>query len=120
MGNDDIFFTYTRINACLQKIHKDKSIYTAFGCFGNRYGADLDNIRSEARTQYICGVIDEQGLQDAWDDWANKGGNDLIAEVNEAYAADQETAEADENTEAATEEAATEEAATEEASSQAE
>ena len=50
----------------------------------------------------------------------NKGGNDLIAEVNEAYAADQETAEADENTEAATEEAATEEAATEEASSQAE
>lgn len=53
------------------------------------------------------------------DDWANKGGNDLIAEVNEAYAADQETAEADENTEAATE-VATEEAATEEASSQAE
>ena len=86
----------------------------------SKYGADLDNILSEARTQYICGVIDEQGLQDAWDDWANKGGNDLIAEVNEAYAADQETAEADENTEAATEEAATEEAATEEASSQAE
>ena len=76
----------------------------------SKYGADLDNILSEARTQYICGVIDEQGLQDAWDDWANKGGNDLIAEVNEAYAADQETAEADENTEAATEEAATEEA----------
>lgn len=86
----------------------------------SKYGADLDNILSEARTQYICGVIDEQGLQDAWDDWANKGGNDLIAEVNEAYAADQETAEADENTEAATEEASTEEAATEEASSQAE
>ena len=85
----------------------------------SKYGADLDNILSEARTQYICGVIDEQGLQDAWDDWANKGGNDLIAEVNEAYAADQETAEADENTEAATE-VATEEAATEEASSQAE
>ena len=84
----------------------------------SKYGADLDNILSEARTQYICGVIDEQGLQDAWDDWANKGGNDLIAEVNEAYAADQETAEADENTEAATEEAATEEAATEEAATE--
>ena len=71
----------------------------------SKYGSDLDNILSEARTQYICGIIDEQGLQDAWDDWANKGGNDLIAEVNEMYAADQETAVADENTEAATEEA---------------
>ncbi len=90
----------------------------------SKYGSDLDNILSEARTQYICGIIDEQGLQDAWDDWANKGGNDLIAEINEMYAADQETAVADENTEAdteaATEEVATEEVATEEASSQAE
>ena len=91
----------------------------AFGVFFIWFYSGI-YILSEARTQYICGVIDEQGLQDAWDDWANKGGNDLIAEVNEAYAADQETAEADENTEAATEEAATEEAATEEASSQAE
>lgn len=56
----------------------------------SKYGADLDSILSEARTQYICGIIDEQGLQDAWDDWAAKGGDDLIAEINEAYAADAE------------------------------
>lgn len=51
------------------------------------YGADLDSLISQARTQYICGIIDEQGLQDAWDEWYEKGGEDVIAEVNEAYVA---------------------------------
>lgn len=53
------------------------------------YGADLDSILADARTQYICGVIDEEGLQAAWDDWSSKGGQDLIDEINEAYQADQ-------------------------------
>ena len=57
----------------------------------------------DARTQYICGTIDEAGLQAAWDDWYNRGGEDLINEVNELYHADQETAVADENTTAAEE-----------------
>ena len=52
------------------------------------YGSDLDEIISTARTQYICGTIDEAGLQAAWDDWADRGGNDLIDEINELYQAD--------------------------------
>lgn len=65
-------------------------------------GSDLDKILTEARTQYICGTIDEAGLQAAWDDWFDRGGEDIIAEVNEQYQADQG------NAEAVTEEATTE------------
>lgn len=68
-----------------------------------KYGTDLTNMLDDARTQYICGTIDEAGLQAAWDDWYNRGGEDLINEVNELYHADQETAVADENTTAAEE-----------------
>ena len=48
-------------------------------------GATLDQIISSARTQYICGEIDEAGLQAAWDNWANQGGSKLIDEVNALY-----------------------------------
>jgi putative aldouronate transport system substrate-binding protein len=64
------------------------------------YGSDLDEIISTARTQYICGTIDEAGLEAAWQDWSDKGGSDLIAEVNEMYQADLAAAE-EETTETA-------------------
>ncbi len=52
-------------------------------------GATLDEIVTQARTQYICGEIDESGLQAAWDRWYNEGGEQIIAEVNEQYQANQ-------------------------------
>ena len=56
--------------------------YTAFG-------AQLDQIISDAAVQYIAGLIDEAGLQAAWDDWAAQGGDMITAEFNEAYHAAQ-------------------------------
>ena len=50
-------------------------------------GATLDEIITQARTQYICGEIDEAGLQAAWDNWLAQGGQTIIDEVNEQYAA---------------------------------
>ena len=50
-------------------------------------GKTLDEIITQARTQYICGEIDEAGLQAAWDNWLNQGGQAIIDEVNEQYAA---------------------------------
>lgn len=52
-------------------------------------GATLDTLLDDARTQYICGQIDETGLQAAWDNWSAQGGVDVIKEVNEQYQADQ-------------------------------
>ncbi len=52
-------------------------------------GDTLKQILDDARTQYICGAIDEEGLKAQWEDWARRGGEDLIKEVNELYQADQ-------------------------------
>ena len=51
-------------------------------------GAILDQLLSDARTQYICGQIDEQGLQAAFEKWNKQGGIAVVKEVNEQYKAD--------------------------------
>ena len=51
-------------------------------------GSDLVQILDDARTQYICGQIDEAGLQAAFDQWNARGGTQVIEEVNALYAAD--------------------------------
>ncbi len=50
-------------------------------------GATLDEIVTQARTQYICGEIDEAGLETAWNNWLSQGGQTIIDEVNEQHAA---------------------------------
>ena len=50
-------------------------------------GSTLDKLIDDARTQYICGQIDEAGLQAQWDLWLKQGGQDVINEVNEQYKA---------------------------------
>ena len=50
-------------------------------------GKTLDEIITQARTQYVCGEIDEAGLQTAWDNWLNQGGQTIIDEVNAQYEA---------------------------------
>ena len=48
-------------------------------------GATLDKIISDARTKYVCGEIDEEGLQTAFDNWNKAGGTAVLAEVNAQY-----------------------------------
>lgn len=50
-------------------------------------GSMLDEWIKTARSQYICGEIDEAGLQAVWDKWYQNGGEQIIAEVNEQYQA---------------------------------
>ena len=51
-------------------------------------GNDLVQILDDARTQYICGQIDEAGLQAAFDQWNARVGTQVVEEVNALYAAD--------------------------------
>ncbi len=51
-------------------------------------GGNLDQMINDARIQYICGYIDEAGLQDAWKSWEEIGGAKVIEEVNALYQAD--------------------------------
>lgn len=50
-------------------------------------GATLSDIITQARTQYICGEIDEAGLDAAAKAWLDQGGQKIIDEVNEQAAA---------------------------------
>lgn len=50
-------------------------------------GSNLDLIIDDARTQYIVGDIDKEGLQSAWELWLTSGGQDVINEVNEQHKA---------------------------------
>ncbi len=51
-------------------------------------GATLDTALKDARTQYICGEIDEAGFRAAMDTWLAQGGQQIIDEVNALYQAD--------------------------------
>lgn len=87
------------LNTCYEEVTRPNAVtnpalgYLSISDVNAKSGTDLDAILQQARTQYICGAIDEAGLQDAWLDWADRGGNDLIAEINEMYQADQAAAE---------------------------
>ena len=48
-------------------------------------GANLEQIITSARTQYICGEIDEAGLRAAWQSALDQGYQKIIDEVNEQY-----------------------------------
>ncbi len=48
-------------------------------------GKDLEDKISQARTQYICGEIDEAGLKAAWQDVLDRGYSTIIEEVNAQY-----------------------------------
>jgi len=69
------FAQYAVANPCYPFVSET---YTAFG-------AQLDQIISDAAVQYIAGLIDEAGLRAAWDDWAAQGGEMITAEYNDAY-----------------------------------
>ena len=50
-------------------------------------GQQLDNIINDARIKYIVGQLDEAGLLQAFETWKKSGGDDLVKEMNELYAA---------------------------------
>lgn len=50
-------------------------------------GAQLDNIINDARIKFIVGQLDEAGFKAALELWKKSGGDELIKEMNELYAA---------------------------------
>lgn len=48
-------------------------------------GTDIEQIIEDARTQYICGQIDEAGLDAAAKQWLDRGGDRLVEEINQLY-----------------------------------
>ncbi|MNC61412.1 Lipoprotein LipO precursor [compost metagenome] len=55
----------------------------------NQKGPQLENIINDARIKYIVGQIDEAALRAAFETWKKSGGDDLVKEMNDLYAAAQ-------------------------------
>ncbi len=53
------------------------------------FGTTLKQIISDAAVQYIAGIIDEDGLRAAWQQWSEEGGAKMTEEYNAAYHATQ-------------------------------
>jgi putative aldouronate transport system substrate-binding protein len=71
---------YAVLNPCYPFVSET---YTAFG-------TDLDTRINDAAAQYIAGMIDEDGLRAAWQEWSDMGGAKVTDEYNEAYHAAQQ------------------------------
>jgi putative aldouronate transport system substrate-binding protein len=50
-------------------------------------GQQLDNIINDARIKFVVGKSTEAELQAAFETWKKSGGDDLVKEMNELYAA---------------------------------
>jgi putative aldouronate transport system substrate-binding protein len=50
-------------------------------------GQQLDNIINDARIKFIVGQLDEAGLLAAFETWNKSGGDELVKEMNDLYAA---------------------------------
>lgn len=62
--------------------------YLANSTVNSEVGTDIEQIIDDARTQYICGQIDDAGLDAAAKQWMDRGGDRLIEEVNQLYQQD--------------------------------
>lgn len=51
-------------------------------------GTDIEQIIDDARTQYICGRLDDAGLEEAAKTWSDRGGERLIEDINRLYQED--------------------------------
>lgn len=51
-------------------------------------GTDIEQIIDDARTQYICGQIDDAGFEAAAKQWLDRGGDRLVEELNKLYQED--------------------------------
>lgn len=59
--------------------------YLASSSVNGESGTDLKDILDRARTQYICGLLDDKGLQEQFKVWEQRGGDKLTEEINQMY-----------------------------------
>lgn len=59
--------------------------YLANSEINTEVGQDIEQIIDDARTQFICGQIDWAGFEKAAQQWLDRGGEQLMKEVNELH-----------------------------------
>ncbi len=79
---------YEDLNAEMAQYAVADPCYAFVSETNTAFGAQLTQV-SDAAVQFIAGLIDENGLKEAWDEWDAMGGAKITEEYNEAYHAAQ-------------------------------
>ena len=76
---------YNELNGILNPYAVSDPCYPFVSETNVAFGSQLSTILSDAATQYIAGIIDQAGLEAAWQQWEEEGGAMVTMEYNEAY-----------------------------------
>ena len=88
-GITDLRTRYNELNKELAPYAVGDPCYPFVSETNVAFGTQLNTIISDAAVQYIAGIIDEDGLRAAWQQWYDEGGALIIEEYNAAYQAAQ-------------------------------
>ncbi len=89
LRKSDLRARYDELNKILTPYAVSNPCYPFVSETYNAFGKQLDTNLSDAAVQYIAGIIDEDGLKAAWQQWSDEGGAQIAAEYTEAYQAAQ-------------------------------
>ncbi len=83
----DLRARYTELNTILAPYAVTDPCYPFVSETNVAFGSQLKTIITDAAVQYIAGIIDEDGLRAAWQQWYDEGGALMIQEYTAAYQA---------------------------------
>lgn len=83
----EVRLRYEELNKILAPYAVADPCYPFVSETNTAFGVQLSTIISDAAVQYIAGIINEDELRAAWQQWYDEGGAQIIEEYNEAYQA---------------------------------
>ena len=89
LRQSDLRLRYAQLNQELAPYAVSDPCYPFVSETNVAFGTQLKQILTDAATQYIAGIISEDELKAAWQQWYDEGGALIIDEYNAAYAAAQ-------------------------------
>ena len=89
LRQSDLRLRYAQLNQELAPYAVSDPCYPFVSETNVAFGTQLKQILTDAATQYIAGIINEDELKAAWQQWYDEGGALIIDEYNAAYAAAQ-------------------------------
>ncbi|MBQ7866304.1 MAG: hypothetical protein IJ350_08030, partial [Clostridia bacterium] len=87
LRQSDLRLRYAQLNQELAPYAVSDPCYPFVSETNVAFGLQLKQILTDAATQYIAGIINEDELKAAWQQWYDEGGALIIEEYNAAYAA---------------------------------
>ena len=85
LRQSDLRARYAEMNEILTPYAVSNPCYPFVSETNVAFGSQLSTILSDAAVQYVAGIIDEDGLEAAWQQWYEEGGALMIEEYNAAY-----------------------------------